>query len=134
MSEGSPPAGDLDALAAELRADSSDLRVFFQVLCSKLADDLPHAVTLEREPGMFKKHPQVRRLTVRLGGDTFTAEQRADDTISWHQSHAVLGVGGGMPFARDLDVNDWLRALVDVVDSGVHGTDATAAALRSLVT
>ena len=74
MSDVPPSEPDLDALAASIRADSSDIGIFFQVLGGKLHDSMPGAVELEREGGLFKKEHPIKRIVVHAGDDIFEAE------------------------------------------------------------
>jgi hypothetical protein len=133
MSDTPQSEQDLDELVGSLRADGSDINVFFQVFTAKLIDTIPGAVEVEREGGLFKKQHPVRRLLVRLGDDTFEAEPR-QGTIACRHTHDVHGVGGGLPFSRDLGFDEWLRALVGALAQQAQTNAAASAALRSLVT
>src|ERR1035437_29604 len=75
MTDVPPQEQDLDALAASLRLDASDIGVFFQVLATRLNDAMPGIVTLAREGGLFKKDHPVKKITVRAGGDVLEAER-----------------------------------------------------------
>jgi hypothetical protein len=133
MSEMPPAQPDLDALAASLHADASDSTVFFRVLCDKLVDALPQNTAVEREHSVFKNKRLARRVTVRLGDDTFEAELGQGE-ITCHENHAVHGVGGGMPWSKQLGVDEWLHALVTAVANEAQTSATAASALRTLVT
>lgn len=64
-----PEAPDFDVLAASLRADSSDLTTFVEVLATKLEGALPGATRVERG-GLFGPK-RVKRITVELGDERF---------------------------------------------------------------
>src|SRR4029077_21006682 len=102
------PETDLDAIAASLRSDSSDITVFFQVLGAKLAESMPGSVKLEREGGMFKKQHPIKRITVTAGEDVFEAALDVG-TIACRHSHAVRGI---TLRSEELALDAWLRALV----------------------
>lgn len=130
MSDVPPPAQDLDALAASLRADGSDIAVFFQVLGGKLLDAMPGAVEVEREGGLFKKEHPIRRIVVHAGDDLFEAEMKRG-TIACRHAHAVRGI---TLRSEETGLDAWLRALVGVLASTAQSSAEASAALRSLVT
>ncbi|MBJ7609191.1 MAG: hypothetical protein JF887_07130 [Candidatus Dormibacteraeota bacterium] len=130
MSDLPPQEQDLDALAASLRADASDIGVFFQVLAAKLSDAMPGAVDLEREGGLFKKDHPVKKISLRAGDDVFEAELRHGAVASRH-AHAVRGI---TLRSEELDFQAWLRALLGVLQSRAQSSAEASAALRSLVT
>jgi hypothetical protein len=130
MSDVPPQEQDLDALAASLRADASDIGVFFQVLAAKLSDAMPGTVDLEREGGMFKKDHPVKKLTVRAGDDVFEA-QLMHGAVAARHAHAVRGI---TLRSEELDFQAWLRALLGVLQTRAQSSADASAALRSLVT
>jgi hypothetical protein len=130
MTDVPPPEQDLDALAASLRADASDIGVFFQVLAARLSDSMPGIVSLEREGGLFKKEHPVKRITVRAGDDVFAAELRGG-AVAAHHARAVRGI---TLRSEELDFQAWLRALLGVLQTRAQGSAEASAALRALVT
>lgn len=125
-----PPTGDLDSIAASLRADASDISVFFQVLASKLRDAMPAAVELEREGGLFRKDHPIKRIVVHAGEDVFEATLR-NGAVACRHAHAIRGITLS---SEDLELSPWLRELVGVLASQSHSSAEASAALRSLVT
>lgn len=130
MTDATPPEADLDTVVASLRADASDITVFFQVLAAKLAGSMPGEVQLEREGGMFKKDHPVRRITVTAGDDVLEAELR-HGTITAQHAHAVRGI---RLRTEQLGFDAWLRRLVEVLSRQSQSSAAASAALRALVT
>lgn len=130
MTEGPPQEQDLDALAAALRLDASDIGVFFQVLATRLDDSMPGTVTLVREGGMFKKDHPVKKITVRAGEDVFEAELRGGAVVARH-AHAVRGI---TLRSEELEFQAWLRALLGVLQARAQSSAEASAALRALVT
>jgi hypothetical protein len=133
MSDMPAPGTDLDTLAASLNADARDATVFFRVLCEKLLAAFPSATAVERDHALLKSHRMPRKVTVRLGDETFEAEQGPGGVTCRH-IHAVHGIGGGLPWSKEVSVDEWLSALVAIVAQDAEATAAAAAALRSLVT
>jgi membrane protease subunit (stomatin/prohibitin family) len=92
-----------DMLAASIRADSSDLRTFLDVLATKLEGSLPGHVKVEREGGLLHKSERVRRLSVELGDRVYQME--------WAQQslHPLVGPRGQALSTVSLD--DWVGGL-----------------------
>jgi hypothetical protein len=133
MSDTVPSETDLDALAASLHADARDSTVFFAVLCDKLLDVLPANTAVERAHSVFKRRRLARKVTVQMGEETFEADLAAGSLTCRH-IHSVHGVGGGMPWSKQLSAQEWLRALVGAMSREAQTSAAAASALRSLVT
>jgi hypothetical protein len=133
MSDAPPPQADLDAVAVSLQTDERDASVFFRVLCQKLVDVLPQSTEVERERSVFKARRLARRVTVRLGEETLEAELGPTGVTCRH-IHSVHGVGGGLPWSKEVSVEEWLRALVATVAAEAQTNTEAASALRTLVT
>lgn len=133
MGDVRPPDADLSALSASLQTDARDSVVFFGVFCTTMENALPDCTVVEREHSMFKAKRVARRLTVRLGDDTFEAEVR-EGRLVCRRLHAVHGVGGGLPYSKELGVEEWTSALVAAVAETAQASAEATAALRSLTT
>jgi hypothetical protein len=80
-----------DMLAASLRADTSEMGTFLNVLGRKLVDALPEQVRLERERKRFRETDRIRKIEVTLEDYQFDLEEvngRPVSTIS----HVVRGM------------------------------------------
>ncbi len=130
MTDMTPSGLDLDSLAASLRADGSDIAVFFQVLATKLSGAMPDAVSVEREGGLFKKDHPVKKITVHAAEDLFEAEIHGGSVTARH-AHAVRGI---TLRSEELDFQAWLCALLGVLETRAKSSAEASAALRSLVT
>jgi hypothetical protein len=128
-----PPDADLGALAASLQSDARDSGVFFRVLCATLEDALPQNTTVEREHSVFKKKRLARKVTVTLASETFEAQMSAGRVVCRH-IHAVQGVGGGLPYAREEGTQEWLEELLACIAQEATANAAAVAALRALTT
>jgi len=133
MSEPPPPEADLDALAISLQADERDASVFFRVLCERFLDVLPQSTDVQSDRSMFKKRRLARRVTVHLGDEMFEAKLQPGGVACRH-THSVHGVGGGLPWSKQVSVDEWLHALVATVAREARTNAEAASALRSLVT
>lgn len=130
MSDVPSPDPDLDVLAASLRADASDIGVFFQVLGGKLFASMPGGVELERDGGLFKKDHPIKRIVVHAGDDLFEAELR-HGAVNCRHAHAVRGI---TLRSEELGLEAWLRALLGALAGQAQSSAQATAALRSLVT
>ncbi|HEX4579858.1 MAG TPA: hypothetical protein VH498_07640 [Candidatus Dormibacteraeota bacterium] len=133
MDAAPPPDPDLSALAAALQSDARDSSVYFRVLCTTLEEALPTNTTVEREHSIFKKNRVARKVTVKLANETFEAEQSAGRLVCRH-IHSVQGVGGGLPYAKEVSTQEWLDALLAALTQDAGASSEAAAALRSLTT
>ena len=128
-----PPDTDLGALAASLQSDARDSGVFFRVLCATLEEALPQNTAVEREHSVFKKNRLARKVTVTLASETLEAQVSTGHVVCRH-IHAVQGVGGGLPYAREVGTREWLEELIACIAQEATANSAAAAALRSLTT
>jgi hypothetical protein len=128
-----PPDADLSALSASLQSDTRDSTVFFRVLCATLEEALPQNTVVEREHSVFKNKRLARKVTVTLASETFEAQVSGGRLVCRH-IHAVHGVGGGLPYAKEVSMQEWLEGLLVCVSQEATVNSAAAAALRSLTT
>jgi hypothetical protein len=126
-------AAQLDSIAAVLQADTRDANVFFPVLCEKLSGALPESAVVEHQHALSKKKRQARKITITFGDDMFDAEL-SQGVISCRHVHSVRGIGGGLPYSKQLELNDWIAAVLDSLAHQAETSAAATAALRSLVT
>ena len=130
------PAGSpsLDMVTAALRADSSDIAIYANVLTESLGESLPpDTVQVDRDRSVsdrMKGRPgRVSKITVRLGDQVLT-----------------LGLTGGAPVAevcrevrgvvlsrQPVSVGQWAAELAKALVSYAEQNAATAEALRRLV-
>lgn len=103
-------AGEIsvDLLAASLRASSSDLKTFVEVLADKLEDALPGRVQVQRRPTRFLgRQKRVERLQCELGGQRYLLASR-DGVVEARRATAVRGV---VLKTEELPLEEWLDAL-----------------------
>ena len=82
----------VDLLAASLRASSSDLKTFVEVLADKLEDALPGRVQVgRRATRLFGKQKRVERLQCDLGGQRYLLVAR-EGVVEVRRATAVRGV------------------------------------------
>jgi hypothetical protein len=96
---------DFDLVAASLRADADDLRVFAEALTTKLEQSLPGRCHVERS-GLLG-HGDVRRITVDLGANRFELV-RQGESVSTRRSSVVRGV---TLKSEELGLDEWIDEL-----------------------
>jgi hypothetical protein len=119
---------DLDLLASSLRADGGDVRVLLRALVTRLSDALGDRLEVERA-GRFRKGDEIRRVAIRLGEDQLeaTVDRGAlECTVS-------RSVGGIRIRTSRVGTDEWLRRLLGALRDEAATTQATRAALESLV-
>jgi hypothetical protein len=57
----------VELFAASLRADTTDLKVFMEILASKLAGALPEQTQVTRQSSLFSREHPVKDISVTLG-------------------------------------------------------------------
>ena len=120
---------DLDLLAASLRADTSDLDAFVEGLAVKLEQAIPGQVRVERRrAGLFGP-----KLVQRIALDA--ADQRLElRTSNGSIETSCSRLSGGIVLKRErLDVEEWIRALSEIVAAEAQRSATTRQALERLL-
>jgi len=125
----------LDMLTAALRADSSDIAIYAQVLTESLGDALPpDCVTVDRNRSAsdrMKGRPgTVTKITVRLGDQIMTLERLKGGAPAAEISRQVRGV---VLSRQPVQVGEWAAELARALVRHGEQNAATAEALRRLV-
>ena len=123
-------SGDLDLVAASLRADAGDLDAFVEALAVKLEGALPDQVEVERGGGRFGGRKRVRRIEVTLGDQRYEAEPD-HGRVTCRRRSVVRGIALK---TQDLDLDAWIAALsqdlVEEADRSERGRLALARLLE----
>ncbi len=112
-------APNLDLVAASLRADAADLRVFVESLAAKLEQSFPGRCRVRRA-GMLGKG-SVRQISVELGDGRYELTHD-DGRISARRSSVVRGI---TLKSDELGLDEWIDSLAAEVvaeaDRSEHG-------------
>lgn len=110
---------DFDLLAASLRADAGDLRVFVEALATKLEGAFGSQVRVERKGMLGPK--RVRRIALDLGEDRYELEHD-DGRVACRRSTVVRGIAlKNEELQLDAWIDDVSRGLVDAARSTERG-------------
>ncbi|MGH8987588.1 MAG: hypothetical protein ACRDXC_03180 [Acidimicrobiales bacterium] len=119
---------DLDLLASSLHADDGDVRVLLRAMVTRLSGALGQRLAVERG-GRFRRGDEIRQISIRLGDDQFDAvvdHGTLECTIS-------KSSGGIRIRSTRVGIDEWLRRLLGALRDEAATTEATRAALESLV-
>ena len=118
---------DLDLLAASLRADAGDMRVFVEELARKLERSFPGRSRVRRS-GLMGKGP-VREITVELGDARYELEHR-DGSVVARRSSVVRGISLK---SDDLGLDGWIDSLANDVLVEAERSERGRLALENLL-
>jgi hypothetical protein len=120
---------DLDLLTASLRADTSDLGTFVEVLAAKLEAAVPGAVRIERRRGGLFGPKRVSRISLDAGEQRL--ELRADGP---RIETRCARLSGGIVLKSDTLATDaWLDTLSRALADQARTSQTTRQALERLL-
>lgn len=120
-----PP--DFDVVAASLRADAEDLRVFVESLSKKLEQLFPGRCRVQRG-GLFGKG-SVREVSVEIGGGRYELSHD-DGTVSARRSSVVRGI---TLRSERLELGEWIDSLAAQVVAEADRSERGRLALQKML-
>ena len=128
------PGLSLELVSAALRADSSDIAIYANVLTESLGDSLPPGtVTVERNRSMtdaMKNRPgKVTKVSVRLGDKTMTLGTQRGAPVA-EICHEVRGI---VLSRTTVPIAQWITELAQGLVQHAEQNAEAAVALRRLV-
>ena len=118
-----------DAVAASLRATTTDLGAFLEALAAKLELSFPERVRVERGGGHLGRPRRVRTIAVELGDRVYELE--SDDSKPQCRWRKV--VGGIALKTETLALDDWLQELARTLTAVAGESERGALALQRLL-
>ena len=118
---------DFDLVAASLRADAEDLRIFAEALTTKLEQSFPGRCRVDRS-GLLGRG-RVRRITVDLGSNRFEL-LNDDGAVSTRRSSVVRGV---TLKSDELGLDEWIDALAGELVQEADRSERGRIALEKLL-
>lgn len=127
QSAGSLDSLDFELLAASLRADASDMPVWFALLGTKLAEALPERVQLHRS-GLFSSGA-VKSIEIELGAWRLALRLEHGYPLA-ERTHVVRGIGLK---TEQLPLDDWITSLCQALSELAATSVRENAAIQSLL-
>lgn len=118
-----------DLLAASLRADTTDTRIFLEVLATKLGGALPQRTTVEREHHLFRKEQPVRRIQINLGDRSYALMAQPHGLLA-QRVHVVRGIALK---TEEISLDQWIDELVQGLSALAQRSAQDRAALERLM-
>lgn len=120
-------AADFDLVAASLRADADDLRMFVEALGTKLEQAFPGRCRVRRA-GLLGKG-SVRRISVELGESRYELTHD-DGAVSARRSSVVRGISLK---SDELGLDEWIDSLAAQLVSEARRSERGRLALEKLL-
>src|SRR6478752_2897654 len=121
---------DFDLSAASLRASSSDLRTFVDVLADKLDRALPGRVNVQRRAGrLLSKHKHATAIELDLGEPRYLLTAR-DGAVETRCATAVRGI---VLKSAVVSLDAWIDALLGELAKEAQTSEQARLALELLV-
>jgi hypothetical protein len=117
-----------DLLAASLRADTTDMRVFVEALATKLEQSFPERTHVERGGRMFGSK-QVRKVSVELGDGRYDLEH-ADGSVTTRRCTIVRGI---VLKNEELGLEEWIDDLSAQLVAEADRSERGRAALERML-
>lgn len=120
---------DLELAAAQLRADSTDVRILINVLVDQLSDALGPRLVVERAGGRFRKSDEIESITIGMENDQF------DAVVHGPVLQCTIGhsSGGIRIRSEKVDMDSWLARLLAVLKAEAEHSQAVRQALENIV-
>jgi hypothetical protein len=103
-----PMEVQVDLLAASLRADTSDLKVFLEVLAVKLEGALPNQTVVTRQSKLFAREHPVKEIAITLGDFHYRISREAQGSLSTLRAKVVRGI---VLKTDQLPMEQWIEEL-----------------------
>ena len=129
MNDGLGDSFDLDLAAASLHADARDVHFLLKLLARQLSDALGERLVVQRKGGLLKKSDQIRAVQISMGDDRFEA------VVDGPTLSCTIGrVSGGIRIRSErVDIDEWLRRLLEALQTEAAHSSAAREALENIV-
>lgn len=126
-------SAQFDLVAAQVRADSSDVDTFFRVLAEKLSDALGDRVKLERRGGLLKRDRLATGIELDLssgGSGVVLCARRERNGVSCSVLRKVRGIALS---TKEVPMPVWVEELVSALSEEAKRSGQTWEALHGLL-
>ncbi|MGH3050261.1 MAG: hypothetical protein ACRDLK_08885 [Gaiellaceae bacterium] len=129
IAAGAGDGGDIDLLAASLRASSTDLTTFLDVLAEKLQRALPDRVGVKRRGRLWGGQKRVESVQCDLGERRYLLARPAG-RLEARRSTCVRGV---VLKSEELSLETWIDDLAADLGAEARESERAGIALRQLL-
>jgi hypothetical protein len=98
----------VDLLAASLRADTTDLKTFLEVLAVKLEGALPSQTVVARQSKLFSREHPVREILITLGDYQYRISHERQGSLLTQRAKVVRGI---VLKTDQLPMEQWIEEL-----------------------
>jgi hypothetical protein len=105
-----PMSLQVDLLAASLRADTTDLKAFLEVLAVKLEGALPDQTVITRQSKLFSREHPVREITITLGDYQYRISREQQGPLITLRAKVVRGI---VLKTEQLPMEQWIEELAE---------------------
>lgn len=105
-----PMSLQVDLLAASLRADTTDLKAFLEVLAVKLEGALPDQTVVTRQSKLFSREHPVREITITLGDYQYRISREQQGPLITLRAKVVRGI---VLKTDQLPMEQWIEELAE---------------------
>ena len=121
----------VEMLAASLRADTTDLKVFLEVLATKLSGSLPNQTRVLRHSSLFSREHPVKEIVVTLGDYQYRVTKERQGPIASFRAKIVRGI---VLKTEQISMEQWIEELAEgLVQAAVESTQTRAALQQFLL-
>lgn len=126
--------GDLELIAASLRADVSDIAAFVETLAVKLEEALPDHVAVERARQGLRGPKLVRRIALDAAGDRLELRREPGRQGAGSLEAVRARVSGGIVLKTEtIGIDEWLAAVAAAVAAEAGNSERVRQALERLL-
>ena len=120
----------LGVSAALANSYAQDARGFLPLLAGFLQASLPDATQIERRGGLFQKTKPIHKITVTLGENVYTLEDKGHGPLTAQRTKIVRNIRLKTDPVR---VEEWLAAVSEEITRHAQRNEAAFFALRELL-
>ena len=120
----------VEMLAASLRADTTDLKVFLEVLATKLIGSLPHQTQVLRHSSLFSREHPVKEIVVTLGDYQYRVTRERQGPITSFRAKVVRGI---VLKTEQISMEQWIGELAEGLVQAAAESAQTRAALHQFL-
>ena len=121
----------VEMFAASLRADTTDLKVFMEVLANKLTGSLPTQTQVTRQSGLFAREHPVKEIVVTLGDYQYRILRERQGPLLTSRAKAVRGI---VLKTDQIPMEQWINELAEsLAQEATRSTQAHSALERFLL-